>query len=290
MSLFARLVFFSITAVILSMTSAARAEPAPATVEQPRAFGHTIGDVLSQRILLPSSNDALSTLAMPSTGRIGIWFERRNPRIETDVEGRKWLVIDYQITNAPQMLTTIALPALTVASLYVPEWPVSVSPLTPQTAFGMGDLQPLRPDRQAPLPAIAPLRRQTLWALGLLALTLAAWFGWWKWRNTREAARLPFARAYIEIQRLTLSKPDKNAHGWLCLHRALNETAGQVVHAGSLPGLLARAPHLQALQPQLERFYQHSGERFFASRSADTSFPLLDLSRALYRAERRQQR
>ncbi|MGA7813270.1 calcium incorporation protein MxaA [Caballeronia sp.] len=290
MSLFARLLIFAITAVILSMTPAARAAPAPATVEQPRAFGHTIGDVLSQRILLPFSNDIVSTLPMPSTGRIGIWFERRNPRIETDVEGRRWMVVDYQITNAPQTLTTIALPALTLASLHVPEWPVSVSPLTPRTAFGMGDLQPLRPDRQAPLPAIAPLRRQTIWAFGLLTLTLAAWFGWWKWRNTREAARLPFARAYIEIQRLTLSQPDKNAHGWLCLHRALNETAGQVVHAGSLPGLLARAPHLQALQPQLERFYQHSGERFFASHSADTSFPLLDLSRALYRAERRQQR
>ena len=92
------------------------------------------------------------------------------------------------------------------------------------------------------------------------------------------------------MQRLKLAESDKNAHGWLCLHRALNETAGQVVHAGSLPDLLARAPHLQALQPQLERFYQHSGERFFASRSADASFPLLDLSRALYRAERRQQR
>lgn len=289
MSPLARPLILVITAVILSITHAARPALAPATVEQPRAFGYTVGDVLSQRILLPLGDDGGSPAATPSTGRIGIWFERRHPRIETDAQGRRWMVIDYQIVNAPQSLTTISLPALTLGSLQVPEWPLSVSPLTPNTAFGMGELQPLRPDWQVPLPAIAPLRRQTIWALGFLALTLAAWFGWWKWRNTREAARLPFARAYMEMQRLESSWPDTNARGWLCLHRALNETAGQVVHAGSLPNLLARAPHLQALQPQLERFYQHSGERFFASRSADEDFPLIELSRALYRAERRQQ-
>jgi mxaA protein len=289
MNPFTRPLILVITAVILSMTHAAKGAPSLATVEQPRAFGYTVGDVLSQRILLPSGNDSSSDAATPSTGRIGIWFERRHPRIEPDGEGRQWMVIDYQIVNAPQTLTTISLPALTLGSLRVPEWPVSVSALTPNTAFGMGELQPLRPDRPAPLQDVAPLRRQTMSALGFLALTLAAWFGWWKWRNTREAARLPFARAYREIQRLESSQPDENARGWLCLHRALNETAGQVVHAGSLPGLLARAPHLQTLQPQLERFYQHSNERFFASRAADESFPLLDFSRALYRAERRQQ-
>ncbi|HEV7835071.1 MAG TPA: calcium incorporation protein MxaA [Caballeronia sp.] len=289
MSPLARPLILFVTAVILSITHAARPALAPATVEQPRAFGYTVGDVLSQRILLPLGDDGGSPAATPSTGRIGIWFERRHPRIETDAQGRRWMVIDYQIVNAPQSLTTISLPALTLGSLQVPEWPLSVSPLTPNTAFGMGELQPLRPDRQVPLPAIAPLRRQTIWALGFLALTLAAWFGWWKWRNTREAARLPFARAYMAMQRLESSRPDTNARGWLCLHRALNETAGQVVHAGSLPNLLARAPHLKALQPQLERFYQHSGERFFASRSADEDFPLIELSRALYRAERRQQ-
>ena len=288
-------------AVILAMASAVKAAPpvpVVATVEQPRAFGHVLGDVLTQRILLQSGGQDAGTTAMPSTGRIGVWFERRNPRFETDAEGRQWMAVDYQITNAPQTLTTIALPALTLTSksggaLQVPEWPVSVSPLTPQTAFATGDLQSLRPDRQAPLPAIAPLRRQLTWALGLLALTLIAWFGWWQLRNRREAASLPFARAWNEMQRTKTPDMDSSAHAWLCLHRALNETAGQVVHAGSLSGLLAKAPHLQSLQPQLERFYQHSGERFFAAQaspSGDTRFPLLDLCRALYRAERRRQR
>jgi mxaA protein len=60
MSPFARPLFLVITAVILSMTHAARAAPAPVTVEQPRAFGYTVGDLLSQRILLPLGNDGSS--------------------------------------------------------------------------------------------------------------------------------------------------------------------------------------------------------------------------------------
>jgi mxaA protein len=262
-----------------------------ATVEQPRAFGHVIGDVLTQRILVaPDGN-----VTMPSTGRVGVWFERRNPRIEHDAQGRSWMTIDYQITNAPQTLTTIMLPSLILtvpggSALQVPEWPVSVSPLTPQTAFSTGDLQALLPDRQARIPATAPLRRHMTWALGLLALTLLAWFGWWQWRNRRDAQRLPFARAWNEMQRGKPSSKDGGAYGWLCLHRALNETAGQVVHGGTLATLFARAPYLQPLESQLERFYEHSSERFFASSeasSSDARFSLRDLSRSLYRAERR---
>jgi len=263
-----------------------------ATVEQPRAFGHVIGDVLTQRILLAQDGN----VAMPSTGRVGIWFERRNPRIEHDAQGRSWLSIDYQITNAPQTLTTIMLPSLSLmvpggSALHVPEWPVSVSPLTPQTAFSTGDLQALLPDRQARAPATAPLRKQMTWAMGLLALTLLAWIGWWRWRNRRDAERLPFARAWNEMQREKTSGKDASAYGWLCLHRALNETAGQVVHGGTLAPLLTKAPYLQPLQSQLERFYQHSSERFFASSETsapDAQFSLRDLSRTLYRAERKQ--
>jgi mxaA protein len=281
-----------------SASSAKDASPGLATIQEPRAFGHVIGDVLTQRILLQSGSEDMGTVAMPSVGRAGVWFERRNPRIETDSDGRRWMAIDYQITNAPPTLTQIALPALTLASstsgltLQVPEWPVSVAPLTPKTAFASGDLQSLRPDRLAPALATAPLRRQLAFALGLFALTLLVWLGWWQWRNQREAARLPFARAWRQMRRPSTPDVDKEAHAWLCLHRALNETAGHVVHAGALPGLVARAPYLQPLQPQLERFYQHSGERFFTARAndADASFPLHELCRELYRAERRQQR
>jgi mxaA protein len=216
-------------------------------------------------------------------------------------------VIDYQVVNAPQTLTKIVLPAITLTSasgaqLLVAEWPASVAPLTPPEAFGDGALQALRPDRQAPLLPTAGLHRQIAWALGLLFATLLAWAGWWWWRDRREAQRLPFARAWRRMRRLEVPQADPQAgphagpqtatsqDAWFCLHHALNETAGQVVHAGELSGLFARAPYLQPLRAQLEQFYQASSERFFKPAPSGAEFPVQTLCRALYRAERRAQR
>jgi mxaA protein len=270
------------------------AAPVSATVEEPRAFGHVIGDVLTQRVLLQSGGEDVGAVALPSGGRTGIWFERRDARIETDAQGRRWLALDYQIVNSPPALSAVALPSMTLSArtgtvLQVPEWTISVAPLSPKAAFATGDLQALRPDRLAlPAPAAA-LRHKLAWALGMLVVTLIAWAAWWQWRNRREAANLPFARAWSEMRRLKRSDLDTHAPAWLCLHRALNETAGQVVHGGSLSRVFAQAPYLRGFAPQLERFYQLSGERFFANAPPGARFALLDLCRALYRAERRGQ-
>ncbi|MCW8180254.1 calcium incorporation protein MxaA, partial [Verminephrobacter eiseniae] len=73
---------------------------------------------------------------------------------------------------------------------------------------------------------------------------------------------------------------------WLCLHQALNETAATVLRAPALPGLLARAPHLQPLHAQLQHFYACSDQRFFSDQPAGAPFPLRAFCRALYRAEK----
>ncbi|QTD95181.1 calcium incorporation protein MxaA [Burkholderia anthina] len=277
--------------------AAAAAERAviPAMVRQPRAFGHVLGDVLTQRILLRAGDGDADRVAPPAVGRTGTWLERRRVRFETDTQGRRWMAIDYQIVNAAPVPTTIALPALTLASpsgatLRIAEWPVSVSPITPDDTFNAGDLQPMRPDRQAPLPPTGPIRRQAGFALGLWLLTLLSWAGWWMWRNRRESVRLPFARAWRQMRRLDPSHVDTSPLAWRCLHRALDETAGQVVHADSLPGLFARAPYLRPLRVPLEHFYRQSAERFFTLAPAEAAYPLQALCRELYRAERRYRR
>ncbi|MGF6963643.1 mxaA protein [Paraburkholderia sp. WC7.3g] len=270
-----------------------------ARVQEPRAFGYVLGDVLTQRVLLEANGQDVGAVTPPSVGRTGVWLERRPVTLETDANGRKWMVIAYQVVNAPQTLTQITLPALMLTSaagtqLRIAEWPASIGPLTPQTAFAAGDLQPLRPDRQAPMLGTAGWRRQITWALGLLIATLLAWAGWWWARNLRESARLPFARAWRQMQRLPEASAAASSEAWVCLHRALNETAGQVVHLASLSALLARAPYLQPLRAQLEGFYQASSERFFTPAPNAVDHPaglsLHALCLALYRAERRHQR
>ncbi|MGF6674103.1 hypothetical protein [Paraburkholderia tuberum] len=280
-------------------SATASAAVVTARVQEPRAFGYVLGDVLTQRVLLEANDRDIGAVTPPSVGRTGVWLERRPVTLETDANGRKWMVIAYQVVNAPQTLTQITLPALTLTSaagtqLQVAEWPASIGPLTPQTAFAAGDLQPLRPDRQAPMLGTAGWRRQIAWALGLLFVTVLAWASWWWARNRREAARLPFARAWRQMQRLPEAPAASSSDAWVCLHRALNETAGQVVHAASLSALLARAPYLQPLRAQLERFYLASSERFFTPAPKAVGNPgelsLHALCRALYRAERRHQR
>lgn len=269
-------------------------KPAPgpyATTQQPRSFGHVIGDVLTQRVLLELAGRAVQPASLPAADRVGLFLERRALRIESDETGRRWLVIDYQVINAPRSLIATSLPALNIgttsAPLNVAAWPVSIGPLTPTATFGQGDLLPLRPDRGVePLPT-AGIERQLKASLGALAAVLLAWAAWWAWRNWREAQRLPFARAWHRMRRLD---PD-HAEAWLALHHALNATAGRVVHGASLSRLLAEAPHLAPMRAKLEAFFQRSAERFFvdaSARSPAAPFPLRELGLALREAERRQ--
>jgi len=251
--------------------------------------------VLTQRVLLEQAGQPLQPGALPSTARIDLWLERRPSRIETDAEGRRWLAIDYQVINAPRALTAISLPALSIATasgpaLALPAWPVSIGPLTPLELLGEGDLQPLRPDRPvAALPTFAVERQLKLSLLALLAV-LAAWLGWWAWRNRREAQLLPFANAWRELSRID---DPASPEAWRVVHRALNRSAGRVVHGASLPQLLADAPYLRPLQPRLEDFYRESTRRFFFAESAAASaqpqaaYPLKPLCRALRNAEKR---
>ncbi len=275
-------------------TPAAAATTA-ATIEQPRSFGHVLGDVLTQRVLLEHQGRPIEPGALPTAARIDLWLERRPSRIETDAQGKRWLAVEYQVINAPRALAAISLPALTIATasgpaLALPAWPVSIGPLAPVEAFGQGDLQPLRPDRPVAALATYPIEQHLKFSLLALLAVLLAWLAWWAWRNMREAQQLPFAHAWRELKRID---DPASPEAWRVLHRALNRSAGRVVHGASLPQLLADAPYLRPLQPRLEDFYRESTRRFFFAEStaapaeAQAVYPLKPLCRALCNAEKR---
>jgi mxaA protein len=258
-----------------------------AVVQQPRAFGHVVGDVVTQRVLLEADGRPFEPAELPRTERLGVWLERRPGRIESDAGGREWLVVSYQIVNAPQSLTTVNLPSWVLdEKVRIPEWPLSVGPLTPREAFESGGLQSLRPDRPAPTIATAPIARQlVLWSLALV-LTLAAWLAWFLHRNRRASASLPFARALREIR----ATDDTAPQAWQSLHRAFDETAGRVIQRESLATLFQHAPHLVPCRAQIETFYAESSERFFGSGRAAQAVSVRELCRDLRRLEKRHER
>ncbi len=261
-----------------------------ASVEQPRGFGHFIGDVLTQRIALDARNNGLRTSSLPPADRAGLWFQRRQPRIETDAHGTHWLVIDYQIINSPRVTIRTELPALSLATesgmpVKISGWPVSISPLTAPPAYANSAVEPLRPDR---IPAAVPIdgmRRQTYeWAIALVLVLSARW-GVIAWCDRRDALCLPFARALQQIE--TFDTPDADEGAWICMHHALNCAAGRVVGETTVDRLLAAAPHLLPLRAELEAFFGRSNARFFAGASDEEPFPLLSLCRRLRRIEKR---
>jgi mxaA protein len=289
----------------------AAAQPRPATiatpveqsaiaafVEQPRAAAYFVGDLLTQRVLLRSAGGDLHPGTLPTPGRVSAWFERRNVMLETDASSRRWLVVQYQVLNAPQKLTPVILPGWTLATkgpglvskvvLNVPSSKINVAPLSPPgspTQVGVADL---RPDHLAPLIAEAPIRSAITLSASALALTVAAWLGWFLWRNRRAGTTQPFARAVHELRGLD----DRDPRAWQVVHRAFDRTAGRVVQVATLPELFDRAPQLIPVREKIEHFFAQSSLLFFGEPGSLLPSPAAPraLCEELRRIERRYER
>jgi mxaA protein len=275
-----------------SAASAASA-PVAAVVEQPRPFGHVIGDVLTQRVLL-AADPPPAPASMPGPQRLSAWIERRSARIERAADGQRWLVVDYQVVNAPLSPATVRIPAWLLAGdaarpgLLVPAWPIGVSPITARAAPGTSGWQ-LRPDRPAPVIATGPRRLRLALASAALAAWLAAWAGWLAWRRWHDAMTQPFASALRALAR----EDDRHPSDWRALHEAFDRTAGEVLRPSTLPRLFERAPQFEPLRDRIEGFYAQSAARFFGDApvapAAGAVSPLA-LCRDLRRVERRSAR
>lgn len=249
-----------------------------AVVEQPRATGYFVGDKITQRVLLETNGQTLSPV-LPKPGRVSAWFERRSANIQTDASSRRWLVVDYQILNAPPKLITARLPSWSVpvkgitgatsAALTVPAAKVNVAPLSlPGTPAQVG-ISDLRPDHLPPVIETAPMRRALKASVGALLLTLIAWVTWNIWRNRRALATQPFANALREMRALD----DREPRAWQALHRAFDRTAGRVIQSATLPVLFERAPQLIPVRGEIEQFFAQSSRLFFGTAPATAAVP-----------------
>lgn len=271
-------------------TPAPAAQARPAQVDQPRAYGHALGDLLTQRVLLEIDGQPVDLGKPPVPGRVGVWLERRPTRVERDADGRRWLLIEHQLINAPQALTALTLPALDIATsgglLGVPAWPFSAAPLTPRNAFAQGALDALQPDRAAPAIDTASIRRQIALSGGLCIATLLGWAGWLGWRNWRASRNRPFALALREMNALR-GRGDDTPDAWQALHRAFDRTAGRSLQPASLSRLFERAPHYAPLRADIERFYAQSATIFFGEGKPADTLPLHRFARQLRSIEKR---
>jgi mxaA protein len=271
-----RLGFGSLLWLVAALAVRAADTPAgpSAEVVEPRAFGYSVGAVLQRRVQLQiPAGLALDLSALPQARRPGQALELRAARLVGSE-----LRLDYQVFLAPTEVRTLEMPPLQLRFsgpagerfLRIDAWPVTVAPLVPIDVSPREGLGEMRPDT-APLPIDTSARqgRLLVYAAGLallLAYLAHVYVGlpWWGRR------RRPFAQAWRELRSLPARPTQAQRRAALQqLHQALNRSAGEVVFEAGLADFVAAHPRFAPLRHDLERFFQHSHEEFFAGRGGE---------------------
>ena len=271
-----RLRRISLASVLLASLASLHVPAAPqalttlsAQVDDPRAFGYTVGDVLTRRIHLQvPAGLQLDAGSLPTVGRRGTALELRSVVLD-----RHELTLAYQVFLAPREPRVLEMPPMVLRfvgtpreqSLRIDAWPVSVSPLVAVEAPSRQGLGDLRPDAAPPLIDTAATRARLI-AYGAVLLLLLAYLAhvyialpWWA-RGQR-----PFAQAWRQLQALPpqADLPQRRA-AWAGMHEALNRTAGEVVFASGVDRLITAAPQFAGLRAEMLQFFERSRRVFFA--------------------------
>lgn len=289
--------------VLTAGAAAAAALELRATTEEPRAFGHRVGDVVTRVIHVDvPAGLSLDAEALPVPGRIGPALDLRSiERSERRIDGGMQLRLElrFQVFAAPVAARVYDLPVLKLRfegggrsqELRVDPWPLAVAPLGPEEPSPRHGLGELRPDAPPP-----PADTTVLRAVVAASLAVSALIGGWLWIVYRglpwwSRRHRPFAAAWRDLQ-AARRRGSLGQGAAACLdvtqrlHAALNATAGRVLFAEGLDAFVAAAPRYAPLRGELGRFFDRSRAGFFAAApDADLDW-LLGIARALRDAER----
>lgn len=245
-------------------------------VDEPRAYGHLVGDVVTRRIHLQlPAGLRLRGDSLPVPGRRGQAIELRAVEHQgPHTAARQTLVLRYQLFAAPLQPRVLELPPVLldfepvaggrVQTLRIDAWPLQVAALGPAEASRRRGLDDLQPDALAPaLDTRAARLRLGLWLTGLAGV-----LGGLAWvlllRPYLLRRRQPFARLRRELAALPAQALAVDARAVFArLHAALREQAGRNLLARDLPDYLRARPGLAPLAAELHAFHAASETLFF---------------------------
>jgi mxaA protein len=269
-------------ALILGAGGAGTVTMPTARVQEPRAFGYSIGDVATRAVTLelPAGYE-LDEASLPQASGQGrsIELRRVSQRSPWQATGRRYeLTLEYQVLLSPPELRALELPPVIlrvkgpqrVEELRIDAWPLVVaplSPLEPRLREGLGEM---RPDAPPPLFDTSGVRTRML-AYGAVALLLLGYlvhvyFGL-PWAARR---RRPFAAAWRRLHGLPrAASAGQREEAFRHLHEALNQTAGRVVFETDLDRFIEAHPRFAGLRDELLLFFQRSHAQFFSGVPAE---------------------
>ena len=249
-------------------------------VQTPRPFGYVIGDVIEHRIIIElASGWQLQSQSMPQVSTLNRWLELRTVRLTEqvgDTTTRYLLALDYQVFYAPQAVKTLAIPAFKLLAqhndesieLMVEPWYFTVAPIRDLAVMNKDGSDYKRPD-DAPdfLNTAGHYQRLALFVLGALSvLALFAYQSGWLPYSRRNQI---FNRARKQLQPLLANHeaeaPTGNYEtGLKVVHTAFNALYGQPLFAEQLSIFFSTQVDYVAKRNDIERFFNASGQFFFA--------------------------
>lgn len=245
-----------------------------ASSDEPRAFGYTVGDVVSRRITLRVPDGLeLDPESLPRAGARGRALELQRVVLHKTLAGvPDALQLDYQVFLAPREVRVLEMPPIELRfagvrpqTLRIDAWPVTVAPLAPAEPSAREGLGEMRPDREPPQLDTAATRVRLAAEVGAMLLLLgylASVYLVLPWSAQR---RRPFGRAWKTLAALP-QRPDATQRraAFEHVHAALNETAGEVLFEPGLDRFVAARPRFAPLREDLARFFANSRAEFFA--------------------------
>jgi len=258
-------------------------------VENPRSFGHFIGDELTRRIevTVPRAYVLEAGELPPAPGRVNRWVELTGIAAQaTDTgSGRRYRIdLRYQIVDSPAEAQVTTVPAMELhftggarpLTQSIATWSLAVSPLAAGgTRPNLDSLRPLR--RPMLIDPTAAEWRVALWsaaALGVLAVL--AWRRVGRWAGTHR----PFAaaeRSILSLGRGPASEAQRRA-ALRAVHRAFDQTLGERMFAWHVDALIRSHPQFHGLRDLAWRFFIESRDEFFNPDTGTAQSSLHDLA------------
>lgn len=266
-------------------------------LEAPRPYGYVIGDLIEMTVAVEvAPGVTLDASALPETGPVNRWLNLR--RIDVASEGRNYrLHLQYQTFYAPLEVKNLSVPGFDLrfggpageVRAGVPAWPFTMAPIRELSVLRTEGLAPMRPDAWPQAPGAGVYR--TVFAAAIATATLAiAGLGYLRgWRGLGSRGR-HFAAALKALRGHDEGEIDAERlqQAYAAVHEAFNRTLGETLFLQRLDEFMLARPHYQALQSEIEAFFNSSYRLFFGGSQGEllSVSRLRDLCRACLRLER----
>jgi mxaA protein len=273
-----RIASLVITALLgFALPCAAAPQTLSASSDEPRAFGYSVGDMVSRRITLHVPDGlALDPDSLPRAGSRGRALELQRVVLHKSLAGApEALELDYQVFLAPREVRVLEMPPIELRfdgsprpqTLRIDAWPVTVAPLAPLDPSPREGLGEMRPDREPPGLDTSAVRMRLAVEAGAMLLLLGYLANVYLVLPWSAQRRRPFARAWKALSALP-ARPDatRRRAAFERVHAALNETAGEVLFEPGVDRFVALRPRFAPLRDDLARFFVQSRSEFFAGR------------------------